>query len=81
MAKLHRSFPRAVESLPALVAFTAEAFARLGARPGFRGEDERFAVTMTAQFALAYGNLVLYDGVCGLCNGVVRFVILPPPVR
>ncbi|HET7064245.1 MAG TPA: EAL domain-containing protein [Rudaea sp.] len=29
----------------------------------FSEEDERFAVTMTAQFALAYGNLVLYDGV------------------
>jgi diguanylate cyclase (GGDEF)-like protein/PAS domain S-box-containing protein len=29
----------------------------------FNSEDERFAVTMTAQFALAYGNLVLYDGV------------------
>jgi diguanylate cyclase (GGDEF)-like protein/PAS domain S-box-containing protein len=29
----------------------------------FSEEDERFAVTMTAQFALAYGNLVLYEGV------------------
>ena len=29
----------------------------------FSDEDERFAVTMTAQFALAYGNLVLYEGV------------------
>ncbi len=29
----------------------------------FSDEDERFAVSMTAQFALAYGNLVLYDGV------------------
>ncbi|HEX3124722.1 MAG TPA: PAS domain S-box protein, partial [Rhodanobacteraceae bacterium] len=35
---------------------------RLG-EEAFSDEDERFAVTMTAQFALAYGNLVLYDGV------------------
>jgi diguanylate cyclase (GGDEF)-like protein len=28
---------------------------------GFDGEDEQFAVTLTAQFALAYGNFTLYD--------------------
>jgi len=29
----------------------------------FEGEDEQFAVTLAAQFSLAFGNLVLYDEV------------------